>query len=416
MNSYFQTLMRLGLLAGLFFIASCSDEPNTPSVGGNYVLQTEVRNTQGQANNYIQTLPNLGSAEINNANAVEIANSFGYVSGYNGAAYYHSFLTPSLTKFENDASGRLRQTGVLSLSAEVFTVFPTFQSPTVGFISGYAAPRVIMFNPTTMARTGVVEMPNLIRNGQPSEIVGDTVPIRLSYVSETLLRGNQLFCALHYESASNRTGSNAADMVILDLSRVNVNGTNDSSVILRRLRDTRGAMIGSSSNGGSRYMKLDETGDIYALCHNSWTLTPNTGKPACVLRIRSNQTTFDTSYYFNVQQACGNRQVMALEYVGNGIAYVNAVYPEQIPANGSPFSAACFKWWRVDLRNQTATEVPDLPFTAAFGTSMTYTENNLVYFPISNNTNQFSYWEFNPTTNRAAQKFTTQGRPYLVRF
>ncbi|MHA6249936.1 DUF4374 domain-containing protein [Pontibacter sp. CAU 1760] len=110
----------------------------------------------------------------------------------------------------------------------------------------------------------------------------------------------------------------------------------------------------------------DEKGDVYALSHsnpaNGYSQTTNKGG---ILRINSGQTTFDQSYFFDVAEVTGGKNIAHLKYLGNGKAFAEintASNSQQVRWSDGPLKSAI-----IDLQNKTVTYISGLPEHAGNG-------------------------------------------------
>lgn len=101
------------------------------------------------------------------------------------------------------------------------------------------------------------------------------------------------------------------------------------------IRDNRTASIGAYMNNG---LAVDEQGDVYGFSPASATephptqLGPDgktaltvqtTTKPSAIVRIKKGTTTFDQTYFFNVQEKSGGHHIANQTYIGKGKFMLN---------------------------------------------------------------------------------------------
>lgn len=103
----------------------------------------------------------------------------------------------------------------------------------------------------------------------------------------------------------------------------------------------------------------DESGDIYAVSHSN----PANGfsqftNDSGILRINSGETSFDSEYYFDVEEIAGGTPTH-LKYLGNGKAFAEinmAARENQATWSDSPLQSAI-----IDLNNQTVNFITGIP-------------------------------------------------------
>ncbi|MEM9673589.1 MAG: hypothetical protein AAF992_13435, partial [Bacteroidota bacterium] len=195
------------------------------------------------------------------------------------------------------------------------------------------------------------------------------------------------------------------------------NAQGNTDAVVKRIFDERGSSTGAwGSGGGSPFMRLDERGDIYVLCHNSWAgWRAVYDRPAAILKIAAGTTDFDESYYFDLESVARGlgSPVMNLEYYGNGKFLGAAQDPSAINPD-NPFSYfidPIYQWWSFDLYNQTA-EIVTEEYTRAAVASVTYFEDGFGYVPFEANGEQF-VMKVNLNTLETSKQFNTTGTPHL---
>lgn len=153
------------------------------------------------------------------------------------------------------------------------------------------------------------------------------------------------------------------------------------------LKDTRTGNIGSW-NAFNGFQK-DENGDIYAMSNTSRTngFTQTAGHSG-FLRIKSGETEFDKSYFFDFEALSGYKVAHWL-YVGNGKVYAE-VNTNQDAGAWSDADDICVL---IDLYNQTYQEVKDIPMHSGTGGRrfVAFAENGYVYAPVSTSDGVYIY-------------------------
>ncbi|ABG60989.1 DUF4374 domain-containing protein [Cytophaga hutchinsonii] len=125
----------------------------------------------------------------------------------------------------------------------------------------------------------------------------------------------------------------------------------------KTIKDNRTGFIGYyfAQNG----LRQIENGDVYAFSNAQVTgagVTPST-KPSAAIRIKSGQSEFDQSYFFNIQSASGGHHLYREDYLGNG-KFLLVMYSNPNTTAGTKTYAI------VDVINQTFNWVTGLPAPA----------------------------------------------------
>lgn len=151
--------------------------------------------------------------------------------------------------------------------------------------------------------------------------------------------------------------------------------------LISRTTDSRTGPAGSfNTNCG---IIKDEQGDMYTMsaCAKANGYTQST-KPAGFLRIKKGATSFDDSYYFNIEEITGGLKPAHIKYIGNGLVFAEvSTLKEQIDIWADSDLKLCI----IDLYNKTVKDVQGAPVHNGQG-SRSFTalvQGNDVYLPIT---------------------------------
>lgn len=115
---------------------------------------------------------------------------------------------------------------------------------------------------------------------------------------------------------------------------------------------------------------LDEQGDLYMFADNFGLFTKFGGYPnpkeAALLRVKKGEDQLDPTYKKLLAPTLSGREPWGLYYAGDGLAYTTAIDPSIINNYGSVFElifAPVHKGYIVDLKNDSAKEIPNVPLT-----------------------------------------------------
>ncbi len=145
----------------------------------------------------------------------------------------------------------------------------------------------------------------------------------------------------------------------------------------------------------------DENGNIFAISHtnpaNGFSKFTN---DSGILKINSGETTFDSNYFFDVQEVTGGNPVH-LMYLGNGKAFAEinmAAREDQTMWTDSPLQSAI-----IDLNNKTVDFITGIPEHSGAGRRLAaLEEGNFVYLTIPGEEG-VSVYRVDTTTNTATK-------------
>lgn len=427
---HFICLLCIGMCTA--YMTACDDDNNNPlppepSAVPAYKLLTLVPNSDLTSGYYLQPLDTPDAAGvINNNNATELRAASGAGAfAHNGQFFLNDYSnTYKIEKWDISSSGELEKLGDLSTADLGYAGNIYIRDETTGFVGASNMFKIAIFNPSTMQRTGFIDLSALSKLGQVTDFPTPGATIQAQAVAEVIVRGNYLFAGVYYyDNIPTYTPlKDGCYIIVVDLTKVNPNDNSNAAAVVKEISDPRGSYTGAWNSGvGSDFMIADENDDIYVLCHNMWAgHRATTGKPACVLRIRNGETEFDDDYYYDLETAsAGNgNPVIGLEYHKDGKFYAAAMDPAQIDPD-NPFSYyvdPIFKWWRFDLYNPAAPASivnTDTYCKAAWATNCFF-EGDYAYIPFANTTETYM---LRVNTNSLAQTkaFSTNGTPFLFK-
>jgi hypothetical protein len=409
------------MLLIVFLATSCSEDTPEPQAAGEFALVTASLNADGSTRAfYLQRASVSSSLSIDNSAATELAAATAaMIHSYNGAVYFSDYATErKIQRWIIDDSNNATMTGEISTSELTFQGNTAFKDASTAFVGGIST-EVIIFNPTTMQKTGKIDISAFSEIGTSTEFPMPGGTIGAESITDMVIRGNQLFLAVFpmTEVATYTPGKEGCTLLIIDLNMVDPNSQDNSDAVVKRIYDTRGSWTGAwGSGGGSSFMNVDENGDLYVLCHNNWTGgRAMFNKPAAILRVPAGSSDFDPNYYFDLESAAegDGSPVINFEYYGNG-KFLAAVQDPTAIDPENPFSYfidPIYRWWSFDLQNKTAERVSD-EYTRGALASVSFFENEYGYVPYEDETKDF-VMRVNLNTMESTKLFDTNGVPHL---
>ncbi|GAA4270782.1 DUF4374 domain-containing protein [Aquimarina gracilis] len=223
------------------------------------------------------------------------------------------------------------------------------------------------------AETGLVE--DIISHPVDSSI-GDGTPQNPPYipwVTGMVVRDGKLFLSYHKYFPDGNGNAIAVDKAYVAVLKY------PEFELEKLIEDDRTSSIGT--NGPSTGIEQAENGDIYSYSSSSVPCgILGATKPSGVLRIKSGETDFDASYFFDVENAPNGGKIYWMDYIGNGKALARIVLDETLP-QWAAFreQGEQLKLVVLDLVNQTVTDVQGIPAHANRYSSPTYVEDGKAY-------------------------------------
>lgn len=419
-------ILKVTLLLAIMVFTSCSEDDEI-TTNGKYAMVTVVPGADPQSYNYyLQSLEQLQSDPIktidnSKANEVMTAAAAG-VFQYKNAVYINAY-TPSalMDRWEIQTDGSFIKTGGMSLKELGFQGSVYFQDDNTAFIGGPGMTKIIIFNPLTMKKTGFIDFSKVSKLGAKTDFPVKDTPIKMEAVTEMVISGNYMYVAINYitDFFKNIPASPNADVLVIDLSKIENTSKDNSGAVVKVISNDKGAVTGAWNSGmGAKFMTKDEKGDVYVLCHNSWGYSAAlVKKPASILRIKSGTTTFDDSYYFDIEGATLGRgnPVYNLEYAGNGNFFAAALDIKAVDPNNqaSLFTDPLSIWYSLNLYTKTAKKVSDL-YTRGALNGNSYQEGDKVYLPYSDKKEDY-IMVYDLKTEKTKKLFKTAGSPMIFK-
>lgn len=176
---------------------------------------------------------------------------------------------------------------------------------------------------------------------------------------------------------------------------------------VKTIHDDRTSHIGRYFNNG---LSVDEKGDAYAFSSSIATTNGEitSTKPSAITRIKKGETAFDQTFYYNIEEASGNRYITSHLYLGNGKFLVNL---HDTASKGTYSTGKDLAI--VDVYAKTLTDVTGLPTKediesiASKGHYVSKAEG-IVYIGITTKTGSYVY-NIDATTAKATQGIEVEG-------
>lgn len=335
MNS--KTIFTL-LAAGILTLNACKkkEEPTVPKSKGE-AIEYAMMVTGGASPNttaYFSGFDKLPSGTVGTADAVELTGS-GIMYSYNQNQYLITFGAPAtLRKYGfDDATGKPKELGAIVVQGLKTFGAVNFVSETEAYAAsnGFGGvPKVVKFNPTKMEIISTIDV-TLLQKAEAKNV----------FYLGMAFTDDYLFMGVNYQTP---TFTNLGDSVYVAV----INRKTDK--VEKLISDGRTGMIwasGTAQGFSGSSLVIDENKDIYV--HGTGN---KSNVPSGVIRIKSGQTTFDPTYFFNLKTAVGSDCYGIFHYGGGKAFTLKSEDPVNYPFDDS--KKAGYRYVKIDLYNRTS--------------------------------------------------------------
>lgn len=396
------TVFKLMSLLLIALIVSCSsddsgkDTPIEEAVNGRYLVMSATA-TVATGDAYLTLYDTIPSGDIENVgtNATQV-NSYGRFAVIdNKWAFKKSKFTgeTGLVRYSLGSDGALVTDGFISASASpnYFIV-----DETTGFYSdaNLGALAVQTFNPTTMARTGDIDVSAIFTES-------DLTNFDIEVGSSTLVAsGGKLYANVKYtltDVAAENVKEPHFTMVVIDI----------ATSTAEKLIVHQGEVYDQGHAGITEYPALlvTEDGTIYMASHALFATDDNGNVPkSCVFRINGGETDFDQDWLLTGTDILGDGQmVWSIAYANNKL-YVDCS-DDAVAADYSNLMSTMYNVYAVNPETKESTKITGVPATI-FGHAdgNFFDVNGDVYIQVKNDTEGSGYYKIN-TDNTATNVF-----------
>ncbi len=414
------------LMLGAFFSCKKDSPKEEPQPGNDDKYHTTgivvVSNVDAAAGNregyYAGYYPALGDAASIDLTTKSSYTNF-WVNGQWGE-YLYGVSTSDKRKYSKLAVNK--ETGVVEEVASfpllTDTYFSLVCNETTGIVAQNNNLDLIVFDPKTMQTKGTIDMSAATK-------LEKAIPHHTYFSGAYRASDNRLF--MFYFIDDKETAA------YYDETSIYVEVINLSTLTWEKTIQYDGAMYPISR--GKENTVIDEEGNIYITCQGSYGLDGKLGPLATtasrpqILKILASTNDFDKNYAFNPVNELGYSNLIIQTLTGtiydaNGVAYacVNAseeppallaliqkyattgqlTEEEQTQLFGLAFYSVSQRWVKLDLRNQTASIINDIPLTASFAFPTSYKNDGKFYFNF-NDGQKSGFFEYDPASQQARQ-------------
>lgn len=367
--------MKIQSLKFLFFLLtasafiSCSSDDNggtpAPEAKEKFILMTTTSRFDAGFITPIEGLPS-GSIQNNNAKTLQVASAFGFRT-FGKWLFNRSNAAgdEGLQKYTVNADGSLKDEGFIAGSSQFLVVNET---------SGYyldvtrGTLKLQKFNPTTMLRTGEIDLSVVKKDGVQYQVVGQHT---------IAAKEGKLFVGITYgTTAAAGYGDdvfNAIEFAVVDLAT-------DKYEKTIKYDGLKGIGWGSSGN------KMWSIGDDGALYLYSTGLGNGQFANPSIIRIKKGETDFDKSWIFSTKDLKAGNSIATALVKGGKLYFEMASVP--LKTDYSNLTASIFEYYTYDMTTKQVTKLEGMPLhDYAYANEQAITEiDGKVYLWVRNGT------------------------------
>jgi hypothetical protein len=395
------SIFRYAFLA-VVVLSACSDDDDKSgtSTSPKYVMLNAAEKWD---EGYFTTFDDMPSGTVAavESNSFQVNTSFGFRSFKNWIfTRANAAGDVGLQKYTVNADGSLKAEAFI-LNATQFLVV----DETTGFYSDEkrGTMKIQVFNPTTMERTGEIDL-SALRNDEISEYqaVGKHT---------IAAKGGKLYVGITYTPAANEGyGGDVIDHI--EFAVIDIATKTFDKVISYEDGDINAIGWGSSGN------KMWSLGDDGALYFYSTGLT-NGFASSKVIRIKADATEFDTEWVLDgVDHGQGTKTSIATGLVKNGKLYLE-LSSEDLAANFANLQSMIFEYYVVDLATGESAKITGMPkHHYAYANEQAITEiDGDIYFWVRNLDDEIDgYYKLNANGTSATQTFNVDHDGFMWGF
>lgn len=394
-----------------FFATSCSsdDNPTTETMKGDIALSLKILNPDGVSGAaHVKLIAGIDPQHVDNQNAYPGAFMSG-IYGHKESLYvlpaYGGEDKHELTRYDRrDAA--LTLVGKLVVPAQSATASMAILNDQKGYVSLQGLGKLLIFNPSTMTKTGEIDL-----NGCIPDLKDDNgTSVQNPSPGVMIIRDGKLFVALsamigeYWLPSEKRPYS---DMAII----------NTQTDKLEKVVTEKSSGLAFPGRPIDRKTIFeDENGDIYIACLGGFGYK---NIDAGFLRIKKGATDFDPNYSWVVskQRISGGdnnnmpKYIPSCQYIGNGKVCAYVFVKEGQQSNGH-VDLACVPVL-MDLKKKTMDRI-NIPITSGYAAAIGKYKGKVIFGNM--NLKDKGLYIYDPATNTASDKavVTTDGLPWQM--
>ncbi|WP_421919774.1 hypothetical protein [Marinifilum sp.] len=327
----------------LLFVACDKDDNNS-------VPQEDTRNfffiNSVDLSAYAGTFSDMSKPSIDNSDAYE------YPFGIYPFVHGNTILLPEGTKGDiihkliRNNEGKITQSGSLSFEQGARPGEITFLDKNTAYASLNGRGKMAIFDPETLQKKGEIDLK------ETAAVDNNPDP------GCNVIRKGKMFVALNQlQTVHTSVPGTGAEVAVIDLT---------SNTLEKVIKDDRTCVVGLFRHSDAI---VDEKNDIYFYSQGIDGMNPLKDG---FLRIKNNETQWDTDYYFKPSETkvSGLNESatygLSFYYAGNGIAYSTLMLPSKSSYPPDYLSDKNFQAVKINLWDKTIEKI-DLPLSTSMG-------------------------------------------------
>lgn len=367
MKTHLSKIIFYVFAAVVFIGCSSSDDTDTPtpSEKEKFVLMTTTSRFDAGFLTPVDGLPS-GSIQNNNPRTLQLSSAFGFRT-FGKWLFNRSNAAGDvgLQKYSVSADGSLKDEGFIAGSTQYLVVNETsgfYLDPTRGTL------KLQKFNPSTMLRTGEIDLSSLKKAGVEYQSVGQHT---------MAAKEGKLYVGITYgTTALGGYGDdlyNTVEFAVLDIATDKY----EKTIKYDGLRS-----IGWGSSGN----KMWSFGDDGALYLYATGLGKMQFENPTIIRIKKGETDFDTTWKFTTQNIRAGNSIATALIKGGKLYFELASTP--LKPDYSNLTASIFEYYTYDMTTQQVTKIEGMPLhDYAYANEQAITEiDGKVYLWVRNGT------------------------------
>ena len=181
----------------------------------------------------------------------------------------------------------------------------------------------------------------------------------------------------------------------------------------KTLKDHRSTYPGGSNTAQPNTFS-DENGDFYFLTCPGIALGNHPDKPTALYRIRKNQDTIDSTYFWNISESIKNHGY-GLWNIGDGKAILRSERRDLFTGVEDHYKIPHIEFYVLDLKQKTSKKL-NLPLDKGTSRQCVLVEKGIVYISINSDTGGNFIWIYNPKTENLTKGLKLNGEiDYILR-
>lgn len=391
------------ILAASVFLVSCSDDDPAPVNNGEekYVIMTATEKWDAGYLTSYDGFPEGDVEKITNQ-SLQVNVAFGFRS-FGKWIFMSSNAAgePGIQKYSVNEDGSFKNEGFIPTGAVQYLVV----DETHGYYldGNRSTINIQTFNPSTMERTGEVDLSSLA----VTEIDGKEVEYQVIGQHTLAAKEGKLYAGITYGTLTGGGfGDDVVDYVhfaVIDMA---------TNTLEKTIRYDGLKSIGWGSSGNKMWT-LGDDGALYFYCPGLLVGMAN----SAIIRIKAGETEFDDEWIVKATDYNGPSSI-ATALVKNGKLYVELA-SEDVKDDFSNLESIIFDYYVIDLGTKQATKVTGMPqhhYVWANEQAITEIDGN-VYFWVKNPAENIDgYYRLNADGKSATQVFNVDHEGFMWGF